>query len=175
MQTFLTLQTTNFDLIAQTLDNKRLHKQALEGWQILMTLVQLDPDGNDRTPKGWVNHPAVLMWKGHESALLAYITAMVKEWRNRGYQSSILEKAIKTYVQALRMNRTGLTGYPDWMRDPDRFERVASSHRRALLAKNYAWYSQFEWKEDEGFAPTGYEYVWELPLKSVTNPLPTYR
>ena len=64
MQTFVPL-TSTVDDIAKVLDNKRLNKQALEGWQILMTLLELDPQGNHRVPKGWYNHPAVKMWRGH--------------------------------------------------------------------------------------------------------------
>jgi hypothetical protein len=44
MQTFLP-QTDSFERIAQELDNKRLNKQVLEAWQLLLTLTQLDPRG----------------------------------------------------------------------------------------------------------------------------------
>jgi hypothetical protein len=82
MQTFVPLTSSNAD-IARVLDNKRLNKQALEGWQILMTLLELDPAGEHREPKGWRNHPAVKMWRGHELALYDYVVAMVTEWKRR--------------------------------------------------------------------------------------------
>ena len=87
MQTFVPLATTDFIQIAKTLDNKRLNKQALEGWQILMTLLELDPLGNDRIPKGWANHPAVKMWRGSETLLMNYVVAMGVEWVSRGYKN----------------------------------------------------------------------------------------
>lgn len=162
MQTFLPLATTNFGEIAKTLDNKRLNKQALEGWQILMVLLSLDPEGNHREPKGWVNHPAVKMWRGHESALLTYINAMVMEWEMRGFKSTIGTKAVATYNRAAELGRVGPYTFPEWIVDENLFEQIASTHRQALLVKDYDWYSQFNWQEDTGIKPTEYEYMWPI-------------
>lgn len=162
MQTFLPLATNNFDEVARVLDNKRLNKQALEGWQIMMTLLELDPNGERRIPKGWVNHPAVKMWRDHESTLFSYVMAMVKEWQARGYQSTIGDKAGATLSRAWQLGMVGQLGsIPNWMQDQEKYEEIASSHRRALLVKDYEWYSQFGWPEDTGTAPESYEYVWE--------------
>jgi hypothetical protein len=46
------------------------------------------------------------------------------------------------------------------MLDREAFEAISSSHRQALLVKNYGWYSQFDWPEDYGSKPDTYEYVW---------------
>jgi hypothetical protein len=46
------------------------------------------------------------------------------------------------------------------MADKNKFEQVASTHRVALLYKDYQWYSQFGWKEDEGVRPAYYQYLW---------------
>jgi hypothetical protein len=35
------------------------------------------------------------------------------------------------------------TGLPNWFGD----DKLHSSHRRALLYKNFDWYKQFDWKE----------------------------
>jgi hypothetical protein len=161
MQTFL--PHADFVQTAQVLDNQRLNKQALEGWQILMTNLALDPEGNHRAPKGWRNHPAVKMWRGHESALLNYIGAMVDEWHKRGYRSTIFDKAERTYEQALRLNLVRdeqPASLPLWMHDQHLLEGITSSHRTALLCKNYAWYKQFGWAEDMGIAPESYDYIW---------------
>lgn len=149
---------------AQVLDRARLNKQALEGWQILMNLVQLDPQGNHRVSKGWSNHPAVKMWRGHEGALVSYILKMVMEWEKRGYKSTIGTKALTTYIQAVKLGRITREShrYPEWMRDRELFARIASSHRMALLVKDYEWYSQFNWDEDPGHCPETYEYVWPV-------------
>lgn len=160
MQTFLPIATTDYAQVAKVLDNKRLNKQALEGWQIMLNLYGLDPEGNDRTPKGWSNHPAVKMWRGHEVSLHAYVQAMTDEWIARGFKSTIGAKATATLQRAILKGRTINSNLPDWMVDSEKFEEIAASHRRALLAKDYYWYSQFKWAEDTGYEPDTYEYVW---------------
>jgi len=160
MQTFVPL-TTKFSDIAQVLDNKRLNKQALEGWQILMVLTRLNPDGSQRVVKGWANHPAVKMWEGHEVALHDYIQEMVIEWKKRGFKSTIGDKAAQT-MQHAKANGFDIDTYtlPSWMVDHEVHELVAASHRVALLNKNYQWYTQFGWQEDDGIYPEVYTYVW---------------
>ena len=162
MQTFVPL-TESFEQVASVLDKQRLNKQALEGWQIMMTLLELDPDGNHRNPKGWVNHPAVKMWRGHEIALHRYIMAMVDEWKRRGYKSTIGDKATATITRAFEL---GLIepgqGNPSWISDYTMFKKVAATHRMALLNKDYEWYSQFGWEEDPGVKPETYEYLWPV-------------
>lgn len=163
MQTFVPLN--NFTTIASVLDRQRLNKQALEGWQIMMTLLELDPQGNHRQPKGWVNHPAVKMWRGHEHALFQYVATMVDEWKSRGYKSTIGEKAQSTINRAVELGIVGPVDenndyWPTWIADADTYGEVASSHRVALLHKDYEWYSQFNWPEDTGKRPETYEYVW---------------
>jgi len=160
MQTFVPL-TTKFSDIAQVLDNKRLNKQALEGWQILMVLTRLNPDGSQRVVKGWANHPAVKMWEGHEKALALYATTMCDEWLRRGYNSTMIPKIQGTLTRALELGRISdeLT-FPYWLEDKDTYEQIASTHRIALLRKEYEWYSQFGWPEDKGYRPEYYQYLW---------------
>jgi hypothetical protein len=162
MQTFLPIATTDFSQMAKFLDNKRLNKQALEGWQILLTLLELDPVGNPRTPKGWVNHPAVKLWRGHELQLFAYVISMTNEWIDRGFKTTIGEKAMRTIATAVIVApREWTDQLPQWAQDSLKFEAMASSHRKALLSKDYEWYSQFNWAEDVGSRPETYEYIWE--------------
>jgi hypothetical protein len=160
MQSFL-ISTSSFEDTAKTLDNKRLHKQTLEAWQCLLNMCNLDPDGNHREPKGWSNHPVVKMWRGHETLLVSYISATYFEWVSRGFKSTLLEKTYRTYDQAVSMGRiSSELVLPSWMKDEDYFSRLCSTHRVALLCKNYDWYKQFDWSEDTGVAPHTYEYVW---------------
>jgi hypothetical protein len=160
MQTFIT--SGDWFKIATVLDNKRLNKQALEGWQIMLNLLELDPHGNDRKPRGWTNHPAVKMWRGSEAVLHAYVQNMVYEWKRRGFNSTIGDKALATARRATKLGRMDMMHIklPVWWQDRELFEKIASSHRTALLSKNYDWYSQFGWAEDTGVAPAAYEYVW---------------
>lgn len=156
MQTFV--PTSGAYHNAKILDNKRLNKQALEAWQILMVLTKLDPMGNYREPKGWVNHPAVKMWRGHELALAAYAMAMVDEWKRRGFNSTLADKIWDTVSAATRQGtiNSNSIAEPEWMTN----EAVHSSHRKALLVKDYEWYSQWEFPEDPGHPIDSYEYVW---------------
>ena len=159
MQTFLTEPSLDFSVTAKVLDNKRLNKQSLEAWQIMLTNLNLDPAGNFRQSKGWVNHPAVKMWKGHEVILFDYISAMTNEWVSRGYQTTIYDKAKATLSTARAKQLIQHDDYPDWMLN-GLYERLAKTHRIALLSKNYGWYSQFNWLEDSGVSPESYSYIW---------------
>lgn len=161
MQTFVPIATSDFTQHAKILDSRRLNKQALEGWQILLNLLELDPAGNHRTPKGWSNHPAVNMWRGHELQLFAYVIAMTNEWIDRGYKTTIGTKAMRTLATAIvNSDKEWTDELPEWASDSSKYEAIASSHRKALLSKDYEWYSQFNWAEDTGTRPETYEYVW---------------
>jgi hypothetical protein len=163
MQTFVPIASTNFAEIAKVLDNKRLNKQALEGWQIMMNLLELDPAGDHRVSKGWSNHPAVKMWKGHEQSLYDYIVAMTDEWILRGYKTTIKDKAQATLKTAMRLNLVApIVNPPNWITEYEVYEVVAKSHRIALLTKDYEWYSQFSWDVDNGKPPESYDYVWPV-------------
>jgi hypothetical protein len=160
MQTFMT--KLNFRDTAKELDDKRLNKQALEGWQILMNLLAVDPQGNHRTPKGWSNHPAVKMWRGHEFSLALYVVAMCDEWIERGHNTVVRQKVEDTMRHAVALDKPIGETPPPWYQDLNTLGSVARSHRLALLSKNYDWYKQFKWAEDTGVPPETYEYVWPV-------------
>ena len=164
MQTFITQASWNqlpeeiFTDTAHVLDDKRLNKQALEAWQILMTNLRINPDGSLRVNKGWMNHPATLMWTGCDLALLKYINAMVAEWLRRGHQSTIAVKARETYASALAQNLVATeVVYPDWLTDKAKLEQVVATHRQALSVKNWDYYKEFGWFKEN---PKTYEYIW---------------
>jgi Pyrimidine dimer DNA glycosylase len=66
-------------LCAKYLDYRRLGKQRVEAYQIWRALNGLS--------KGWVNHPATQMWKGHTCFLAMYCNAMIDEWIAQGYRN----------------------------------------------------------------------------------------
>lgn len=161
MQTFYPIVSQDYSEQARVLDNKRLNKQALEGWQILMVLLEMDPNGEYRSPRGWRNHPAVKLWRGHELALYEYIVAMCEEWRARGYKTRIDALAASTISSARERGlRLDDSTPPYWITNLDLLVPLSKSHRTALLTKEYEHYSQFQWTEDKGYRPDGYEYVW---------------
>jgi len=130
MQTFLPYP--EFDKSAAVLDRQRLGKQRVEAYQIMRAIAH---------GGGWSNHPITKMWMGFENALKLYSNVMVEEWIRRGYLNT--------------MEIYGLTGmkisYPWWLG----IEEFHASHRAALLAKDYCYYSKYGWTETPEI-----KYIW---------------
>jgi len=144
MQTFVPY--TDHYLTAQVLDYQRLGKQRIETFQILKSLYlynYLDK------PRGWMRHPAVLMWRGHERALVEYGVVMCEVWKERGYKDTTMEK-IKGMAKYFPESSARL---PDWWGNA----RVHQSHRERLLDKNWEHYTLL-FLDDE---PSS-DYVWPM-------------
>lgn len=143
MQTFLPFKS--FKDSAKVLDNKRLNKQILEGYQILKVLSSDDPRA------GWRNHPAVKMWRGHELVLWNYIFECVDEADARGIKT---DKNVEN-LEALRevsSSRWGKT-LPAWFSQQEAMNRLVTTHRANLYRKDPIFYMDFvnavtsEWNE----------------------------
>lgn len=140
MQTFLPY--ADFRKTVKCLYYRRLGKQRVEAYQILKIL-------NGETNR-WVNHPAVLMWRGYENALGLYMNHCILEWVNRGYNNNMRYSTIVASDIVL----------PSWFGD----ENFHASHRSNLLRKNFEYYSQFGWNETPEL-----EYVW--PVRKLNESL----
>lgn len=134
MQTFLPY--ADFRQSAAVLDYRRLGKQRVEVKQLLNALTGQS--------KGWANHPAAIMWRGYEQALMVYGNACIYEWVSRGYNNTM------PYWPARRLYEA-----PWWLGNAD-FHR---SHQSNLLRKDAAWYSK--WFHD---VPHDLPYVWPASL-----------
>lgn len=150
MQTFLPYKS--FSQSAACLDFKRLNKQLVECQQILNAL--LTPGA-----KGWIHHPATLMWKGYESALVVYAASCFFELQKRKDSSHL------SMVKILELKDLYLTGkpieYPRWLGN----EEFHTSHKSNLLRKDPIYYSQFKWD-----VPDDLEYIWPVKkTKGITN------
>ena len=132
MQTFLPYPS--FKQSAECLDTKRLGKQRVEVLQILNAL--------SGQSKGWVNHPATLMWKGYTYSLAAYGQYCIDEWVKRGYSNSI---ALDEWLYTAHMDN------PPWLGDP----RLHDSHKSNLLRKFPEYYSRYGWD-----VPNDIPYYW---------------
>ncbi len=133
MQTFLPYKS--FEASARVLDRQRLGKQRVETLQIMNALSK---------GVGWLNHPATLMWKGYEGALIDYQEAICKEWLSRGYQDTCLEKTWDSYIYLVGSDAQKWNGAkPYWLG----LKKFHSTHRGNLLRKNPEHYGQFGWKE----------------------------
>lgn len=137
MQTFLPYP--NFTDSAKCLDYRRLGKQRIECKQIYRALTAQST--------GWANHPAVKMWRGHTSSLLAYAIVMCLEWRDRGYEDNQLAYFREQPV-------TPPFGTPKWLGD----QAFHAAHRSNLLRKDPVFYGKFNWRE-----PPNLEYIWPIP------------
>lgn len=135
MQTFLPY--ADFAEVAHVLDNKRLGKQRVEGLQILNIITTPNYVG------GWMNHPAIHMWRGYESALMLYVNTMIDEWQRRGFQNTMQRYTLPDSLTI-----------PWWMGDL----RLHDSHKSNLLRKDFEYYSQFEWN-----VPADLPYYWPVP------------
>ena len=134
MQTFLPYE--DFVKSAQCLDYRRLGKQRVEAWQIHQIV------SGQRTTGGWINHPAVTMWRGYANALAWYYNAMVTEWVERGYKNTMLP---------LKVN-AGCIEMPPFVGE----NAFHDSHKSNLLRKDFAFYSQYNWQ-----VPDNLPYIWE--------------
>jgi hypothetical protein len=117
---------------AAVLDNKRLNKQLLEGRQIYSILA------NNRTKGGWINHPAVKMWRNYDNALFEYLIAVRYECDERGISTEKNWDAIQEMYD-WNWNRGDNIVMPPWWGD----ERVHESHRNNLYVKDPEYYAEF--------------------------------
>jgi len=140
MMTFLPY--SSYEKSAQVLDYRRLGNQRNEGLTILKTNLGLS--------NAWKSHPCTNMWKGHNECLATYIWYIIKEWKSRGYKD-FCERKLFDLMGGDYFLRPYSSIAPLWYDD----ERIFSSHRAALLFKNYDYYKQFGWAEEPKQS-----YVW---------------
>lgn len=144
MQTFLPY--ADFQKTAECLDYRRLGKQRVECLQILNAIF---------IPSyGWQNHPAVKMWRQDPGSLVLYGITICREWINRGYKDTCLDKIYGfTY-------KGGELSDPWWLGDPMFHE----SHRSNLLRKDPKFYGQYNWD-----VPDNLHYLWPSQKPFVFN------
>lgn len=130
MQTFVPY--ADFAESAVVLDNKRLNKQLLEGRQVYSILA------SNRTTGGWVNHPAVRMWRNYDNALYQYLVAVKDACDDRGISTTKNWDAIQEMYD-WNWDRGDSIVMPPWWGD----ERVHQSHRNNLYVKDPDYYAEF--------------------------------
>ena len=132
VNTFLPVH--DFEESARILDYRRLGKQRVEALQIVKANLGLT--------KGWVNHPAAVMWRGHEASLISYGAAMCAEWINRGYKDTCMGQFLGFMNNLIQTDDPSLyAGTPPWLGDP----LVHESHQSNLLRKDAEYYGQYGW------------------------------
>lgn len=150
IQTFLPYP--NFASSAKSLDLKRLSNQRNEALIILKSLCGATRSW--KNPNAWKNHPAVLMWKGHQFALYLYGMAICYEWQQRTGKPEFVAAQLTGAYRAGAYGPHDVVesfGYPPWVGN----EAFHASHRSNLLRKDPVWYSRFDWKESNNLP-----YIW---------------
>jgi len=137
MQTFLPFP--DFRASAETLDYRRLGKQRVEAFQLLMAIDDSWALEGRVSKKGWRNHPAAIMWRPYPNALRLYMNTMIEEWIKRGYKNN------------MHFAPTQDIAMPIWFGDPT----FHASHRSNLLRKDIVFYGKYGWQEDQSLP-----YVW---------------
>jgi len=136
------LPVADYKESAKILDYRRLGKQRVEVIQLLKA--------NFGLTKGWVNHPAAKMWRGHEVALGLYGIAMCEEWIDRGFKDSCTAK-IKALVDE---HTNGRVVMPHWYAN----EYFHRTHRSNLLRKDPVFYGRYNWDVSDDL-----DYIWPEP------------
>ena len=146
MQTFLPYPS--FARSAAVLDDRRLGKQRVEVLQILRAL--------HLEGYGWAHHPAVLMWRGHTRALVAYGLAVVVEWTTRGFGDTTRGNIVEFTRPrpAVPADRLPAGELPPWLGR----RTLHRSHQAALVRKDPAAYGAAFPAVDPALA-----YVWPPP------------
>ena len=134
MQTFLPY--ADFKKSAKCLDYKRLGKQRVEAMQIYKIV------SGKRTTGGWINHPAVNMWRGFSNLLAYYYNDILDEWIKRGYKNTMEYIACPPSITE-----------PLWLGNKD----FHDSHKSNLLRKDPVFYAQYMWD-----VPNNLDYIWKV-------------
>lgn len=139
MQTFLPY--ADFRESARCLDPSRLGNQYYrEGVTLLRG--------------GWQHHPASKMWRGYDWALCAYMLALADELKSRGLRYPNTDREVLDVMIGCSHEEL-----PWWLGNA----HFHSTHRAALLRKDFEWYSQFGWDEEPDPMPDGkFQYYWPV-------------
>ena len=154
VQTFLPYP--DFVESAQVLDQARLGKQRVEALQVLRAVTL--------PGYGWQSHPAVVMWRGHRTALAAYALAVTDELIAQGHADTVRAQVLEfapelgedghgAGVAAVASSTAARVAadLPSWLGDP----AVHRSHRSKLVQKEPEWYrGRFQ------DVPDDLDYVW---------------
>ena len=166
MQTFMPF--SNYEKSLSILDKKRLQKQAIETSQILDILLDL-PTKSGKKRKGWLKHPALIMWANNTGSLFDYFLTNVEECKKRQIKTEYCEQKILIY-EKFKLDSIK----PIWLGD----EEIHASHRSRLLQKGFEekykygdrgnatinWYSSFEWNEMSDPEFFTKEYYWPINI-----------
>jgi hypothetical protein len=181
----VTFVTGSLEYICETLDKQRLNKQKVEANQILKASLGLT--------KGWVNHPAVLMWKGYSNALKYYFNKIAKACIRRGFKNNMplyefteeqLNNVEYQSVQDYLKNGIPIEASTDKIIFPWWFQwkPLIYSHQASLLRKFPDYYTftfdqddyEYDPNELKDYLSIGYLWPHKLSAEQIENFSPIY-
>ena len=133
------LPYADFVQVAQSLDDRRVGKQRVEAFQILKANLGLT--------QGWRNHPAAVMWRGHEGMLAAYALAICAEWTKRGY----MDNTKGQIIELMKQYKLAPIKKPWWL-GAEEFHESHQSNLKRKLPEHY----DFDVEDD-------LPYKWPMP------------
>jgi hypothetical protein len=181
----VTFVTGSLEYICETLDKKRLNKQKVEANQILKASLGLT--------KGWINHPAVLMWKGYSNALKYYFNEITKACVRRGFKNNMPSyefteeqlnnveyQSVQDYLQngiPIEASQNKII-FPWWFQ----WKPLIYSHQASLLRKFPDYYTftfdqddyEYDPIELQNYVSTGYLWPHKLSADQIENFSPIY-
>lgn len=160
MQTFLPHSAPAY--CAEALDNKRLNKQILEGYQILNVLSGQSKSG------AWRNHPAVLMWQDSEWNLWSYIQACIKEAVKRGIKTDKNVSNLNALKDKCHKNWSENT--PVFAKNQEYIKRLIVTHRANLYLKDPIYYAEYQYAVNSEYNKPCCDrckYFWPTHLEAV--------
>ncbi len=139
MQTFLS--ATELKTCAENLDSLRLNKQRVEAFQLYNIGIGLRLDSiTDEViekARGFLNHPAALMWKPYLHYLCMYGEYISNECDKRGIADN---RKLGDFFRR-RKNRHEFI-VPLWWLNEETKNKIIHSHRANLLRKDFDYYSK---------------------------------
>ena len=128
---------------ATFLDSKRLNKQIVEAYQIIV----------DRLPN--LHHPAYLFWKERKDMLRQYLYYLCEEYTRR------YNKIHKCSLECIEPITDDFSTLPN-------FDLVFLAHKVNLLRKDFDWYSKF-FTVERPLTDYPIGYFWNIPYGRNSN------
>ncbi len=161
----------SLEFICDNLDRLRLNKQKVEANQILNASLGLT--------KGWVNHPAVLMWRGYANALKYYFNCIAEACVRRGFKNNmklyefteeqlnnIEYQTVQDYLENGIPNvSSNKIIFPWWFQ----WSPLINSHRASLLRKSPEYYGSMFDQDVKDYISTGYLWPHKLTKEQIEH------
>lgn len=153
----------SLEYTCENLDGRRLNKQKVEAMQII--------DALNGESNGWVNHPAVKMWKGYTNGLKYYFNKIVEECLKRGFKNTLdlyeLNDSDVIYETIERKRKSdNKIIFPWWFT----WKPLIQTHRCSLLRKMPEFYQNiFKGKIDKKYIDKGYIWPTKLSEEQIIN------